>query len=359
MTASHCFALSASARGAAHIRRGAPNQDFTGWESLGNGVFALAVADGHGAPLHARSADGARLAVEACLAEMRAAWATQADALKLEPQTGARAILAQALALWRDKVDAAIARQPLEEALAADSHTAGLGAYGPYGTTLVAALLWPGGGLALQVGDGDLLIRDSVEQMLHPIAEDAQAGEETASLCEADALAHARFAAIGTWKGALLATDGFAKSFADADTMASVARALLDRLEAGLTLPRLEADLAALSARGSSDDISIAAITGAVPSAAPQPASHGAGGWRGWIILGVALLFAALLGHQLTNPPPTPSAPAAAAAQDPAKPGPAQGAGTKRAPRQAPKSGLASANKPGGNDAGQSQADPK
>jgi hypothetical protein len=355
-------ALSASARGAAHIRRGAPNQDFAGWEALAEGGYALAVADGHGADLHARSADGARFAVEACLAEMRAAWAGRADALPNAPATEAEAILTAVLALWRDKVDAAIAANPLEKALAAQSDAAGLGIYGPYGTTLVAALLWPGGGLAFQVGDGNVLIRDGTGQLAAPIADDLRQGEETASLCEPDAQLSARFAVIGPWRDAVLASDGFAKSFSDRDAIANGAAAMLDLIAAGAKPAAVESDLAALSAQGSGDDISLAALVSDARPATVTPASpalteRGKSG-RGWLLVAIMLLLAALLGRHFIGPPPK-APPAAAVPANPAKPNVAPAAGPKPKAGQAPKTRLPSVHNRGGNDAGQSKPDPK
>lgn len=361
MSARTCLAVSASARGAAHIRRAAPNQDFSGWEDFGDGVFALAVSDGHGAPLHARSADGARFAVEACLAEMRAAWRARPAALRTGPEASAREIFAQALQLWRDKVEAAIAVSPLDQALEAQSHAAGFGPFGPYGATLIAVLAWPDGGLALQLGDGDLMIRDAAGgAILRPIAADAREGEETASLCEAQPLEAARFAALGPWQAICLTSDGFAKSFTDATAAEGAALALLARIAGGLPVPALEADLATLSAQGSGDDISLAAVVRAAVPASPAlghktgPIEHIP---RAWLVVIIALLAAALVGQYALRPkPPAPGTASAPGAveHDPSTPGK-----KSPAPSQAPKSKLGSAAKSGGNDGGQSGPRPK
>lgn len=362
MSAKACLAISASARGAAHIRRGAPNQDFAGWEDFGDGVFALAISDGHGAALHARSADGARFAVEACLAEMRAAWRARPAALQTAPQASAREIFAQVLQLWRDKVEAAIAVSPLDRALEMQSHEAGFGPFGPYGATLVAALVWPDGGLAFQLGDGDLLIRGAAGgAILKPIATDAREGEETASLCEAQPLEVARFAALAPWRAVCLTSDGFAKSFTDAAAVEAAVVALLDRIAAGLALPALEADLAALSAQGSGDDISLAALT---PSAAGKaigglPPHRGQAGQaaRGWLVLVIVLLLTALVGQHVLRPKPPIASPASAPGQ--AEPDPSNSKNKTTAPSQTPKSKLGSSPKSGGNDGGQSGPKPK
>ena len=362
MSAKACLAISASARGAAHIRRGAPNQDFAGWEDFGGGVFALAVSDGHGAALHARSADGARFAVEACLAEMRAAWRARPAALRMAPEASAREIFAQALQLWRDKVEAAIAVSPLDRALEAQSHAAGFGPFGPYGATLIAALAWPDGGLAFQLGDGDLMIQDAAgEAILRPIAADAREGEETASLCEAQPLEAARFAALAPWRAICLTSDGFAKSFTDAAAAEGAALTLLDRIAGGLPVPALEADLAALSAQGSGDDISLAALTrsftrNTMNGLVPHRGQAGQAA-RGWLVLVIMLLLAALAGQHLlhpTQPDAPPASAPVAAEQDPSNP-----KNKTPAPSQLPRSKLGSAAKSGGNDGGQSGPRPK
>lgn len=362
MSARDCLAISASARGAAHIRRGAPNQDFAGCEDFGDGVFALAISDGHGAALHARSADGARFAVEACLAEMRAAWRARPGALQASPQDSAREIFAGALQLWRDKVEAAIAVSPLDHALDMQSREAGFGPYGPYGATLVAALLWPDGGLALQLGDGDLLIRDAAsDAIMRPIAIDVREGEETASLCEAQPLLHARFAALTPWRGACLTSDGFAKSFADAPAAEAAAAALLDRIAGGLPALALEADLAALSAQGSGDDISLAALARSAARAAaggslPNRGQAGQGA-RGWLILVIVLLLTALAGQHFLRPPPPAATPASVAG--PAERDPSKSPNKTPAPSQKPPKKLGSAGNSGGNDGGQTGPRPK
>src|SRR5262245_35820133 len=58
-------AVGRSVRGAAHAREARPNQDALELSSPGAGVQVAAVADGHGGARHWRSADGARMAVQA------------------------------------------------------------------------------------------------------------------------------------------------------------------------------------------------------------------------------------------------------------------------------------------------------
>src|SRR5438046_10718317 len=62
-----------SVRGAAHTRKGLPNQDCIGWwpEDKSGPVVVLAVADGHGSARSFRSATGARLAVQAAVDVVR------------------------------------------------------------------------------------------------------------------------------------------------------------------------------------------------------------------------------------------------------------------------------------------------
>lgn len=57
----------ATVSGSSHDKRGTPNQDAFGYESLDNGIQILAVSDGHGGLAHIHSDRGAKFAVEVAI----------------------------------------------------------------------------------------------------------------------------------------------------------------------------------------------------------------------------------------------------------------------------------------------------
>ncbi len=103
-----------SVRGAAHRRRGAPNQDAILWWPTGAGdaTAVLAVADGHGSAGCPRSGAGARLAVETAVDVLRLlldeAGADRWQALERD-RCGLPVVLAD---LWREAVADHAERHP-------------------------------------------------------------------------------------------------------------------------------------------------------------------------------------------------------------------------------------------------------
>ncbi|MGA0601372.1 PP2C family serine/threonine-protein phosphatase [Caulobacter sp. KR2-114] len=303
--------IAASVRGAGHVRRGQPNQDFAAAERLDDGAWAIVVSDGHGAELHARSETGSRLAVEAALAELRRIdWRAAAGG----GAAAAPALIDAIVELWRDKVEADIDERPLEPETLAASEAAGLGQYGPYGATLVAAAVRGEEMLLLQIGDGDLYVRGRDGRVERPLPDDPRPGEETASLCMPSPQAEARWRIAPRPAQVLASTDGFSKSFPEPQEAVEAAGALLDRALAGVEPATLQGDLSALSARGSSDDISIAAwLEQAAGAAAPasvqrtDPPTPTPSRWGLWAALAAAVAGAALAWRAgWLAPPPKP-----------------------------------------------------
>ncbi len=293
--------VAVSVRGAGHIRRGRPNEDFVGAEPFEPDGWVIAVSDGHGAELHSRSNIGSRFAVEAALAEMRRInWQTDSVNSAAPLVNG---LINAIIQLWRDKVEADLQHTPLDSAAAAASEAAGLGRVGPYGATLLAATARGAQMLVLQIGDGDFFIRGDDGSIIRPLPDDPREGEETASLCMITPERHARWRILPRPVAVLAATDGFSKSFADPSEAARAIAALLDRMADGED--DLQTDLSALSERGSSDDISLAAWL--LDAEQGRPASHEAAlprphlPWLRLILLAAAAAFAALIGIQFVG----------------------------------------------------------
>jgi hypothetical protein len=247
----------ASVRGAAHVRTGRPNQDALAWSpTAGQGErIAVAVSDGHGAPRHFRSGEGAALAVAAAVELL--GW--HLDDRDADDPTQP-ALPAAILGHWRQAVAAHLAEHPLDRP-AAD-------ALEPYGATLVSLAAAGDVLTALQIGDGDLLLGYPDGRLQRPFADDeGLVGEQTYSLCLPHAERRFRQATIwrdadaGAWPDfALLASDGVAKSFRD-DAAFLAAMGELRRL-AATDWPRFDAALGGwldqVSAAGSGDDSTLA-----------------------------------------------------------------------------------------------------
>lgn len=266
--------VGSSVRGAAHCRKGKPNQDALGWwPESGNGVrAALAVADGHGDERSARSADGSRLAVDAGLAVVKA---TLARAAVCEPDALVQIACDEwpmsVVGRWREAVSAHFERQPLPARLTEDFAAAAmLGGRPPdpfsvYGTTLLLAVATPDVIACLQLGDGDLLVVADDGVVSRPVPADARlVANVTTSLSAESAAEDIRISVLMT-EGkppalVLASTDGYANSFStDADFL-QVGRDLLALIRAeglGSVRQHLETWLAESSEAGSGDDVTL------------------------------------------------------------------------------------------------------
>ena len=262
-------ALAASAIGAAHVRAGKPNQDAAAWWAGEDGTVVLAVADGHGGEAYSRSDRGARFAVEAAIEVCR----DLADRLApLAIRDGAlRGRLGEELAReivrrWQRRVeedragDDGEGAEPRTRRRPAPSESTRA-----YGTTLIAALTVGAElVLVLQCGDGDVLAVALDGTVERPVPADERSfGNETASLCLPEAWTEFRCRLLDADELPallLLATDGYANSYAGDEAFREVARDLYravteDGEEA--VAAALPGWLAETSAGGSGDDITV------------------------------------------------------------------------------------------------------
>lgn len=277
----------ATVRGAAHVRRGQPNQDAIGWLSVPNGGgvahgFAAAVSDGHGGAAYYRSDVGARLAVDVAMAVLgRFLEAPQ-------PPADARGVAAEVLAGWREAVMRHLDGEAVDgEGGWIESDQEKLL---PYGATLAAVAIGPDRLLALQIGDGDMLFGYPDGHVMRPLPDDkGLVGEQTYSLCLDDAARRFRVWECRPVDGqpwpdfVLLSTDGVAKSFADESTFQSIARdyrTSIRKLGMSGVLAQLEKWLNDVTVRGSGDDVTLCLAVGApaaMPAVAGMPAAAGPG----------------------------------------------------------------------------------
>ncbi len=250
------YLAGASALGAAHQRRGTPNQDALQYAPHAGPAahFAAAVADGHGAALHHRSDVGARHAVAAALAVLEWFQDGETEPAQLVPQI---------VQTWRQSVLAHAADHPLDQDWVEDEADRLL----PYGATLIAVAATAEALVALQVGDGDLLLGFPDGRLARPLPDDADTvGEQTYSICAPDAERYFRLhllrrAGARDWPDfVMLSTDGVAKSFADERAFLGVAQHYRKLMQAGgaaAVQPALADWLADVSRRGSGDDTTL------------------------------------------------------------------------------------------------------
>ncbi len=260
--------LSASVVGAAHLRADKPNQDAAASWCGGDGTVVLAVADGHGGEAYYRSDRGARFAVEEAVGACR----DLADRLApMAIRDGmAYGKLGQELARevvrrWQRRVEEDRDDEEEDAEVRSRRRPAPGGSTRAYGTTLIAGLaVGRELVLLLQCGDGDVLAVAGDGAVDRPLPADERSfGNETASLCLPEAWTEFRSRLLDAGELPallLLATDGYANSYAGDGEFREVARDLLLAVERDggeAVAAALPAWLEETSAGGSGDDITV------------------------------------------------------------------------------------------------------
>ncbi|MFJ9862729.1 protein phosphatase 2C domain-containing protein [Streptomyces sp. NPDC101165] len=270
------------------------NQDWYECRGTGSGEdpLILAVADGHGSAVHARSELGARFAVDRFVGLAahfgRAAHDCHEPGRLARLMTYARDDFPRALVHeWRQ---AALGhwdrnRPVVEEASREPGPEEKLVLYG---TTLIGAVLTPWLFVSWQLGDGDLAVVEHDGTLSRPLAPaEEDLGDETESLCGREAWRSVRMHWAPVFEEAraprlvVLSTDGLSKSFASADGYRAFVAGLAGRLaeEGGTGVRKVLPEWLAQAARYSGDDTTLAAALrsaqGAVVDDAEQTADAG------------------------------------------------------------------------------------
>jgi serine/threonine protein phosphatase PrpC len=278
-----------SVRGASHVRSDIVNQDAGGAKAFDDGSgCVIVVADGHGDPLHARSDQGSKLAVELAI-QILGDWMKRNAEAPAEQATREAALLPeQILTAWRGRVaDALKARPPTRE------EAKRLSAVGPeamrdgallYGSTLLAAAVGPRFAVYLQIGDGDIVTVRGDETPGRPVSGRSDLPiSQTDSLCQSDALKRFRqkvhfFSADQPPPDLIaLATDGYANSFDNDAEFLVIGRDFKRYLEqSGMdwVFGHMHDWLTETSEHGSGDDITLALAWFGTPDLRPPPPSR-------------------------------------------------------------------------------------
>ena len=276
--------VSGSVPGAMHERSGTPNQDALSWWSAeGERPLAvLCIADGHGGKEYTRSHIGARRAVkEAQMFLVSEVMPRILDRDALENLTRFKRHFNEQMPKllvnrWRASIyehasDIPFSKEetshPKDEAEAQPNTTRpDTSVEQRYGATLLAALLTPELHLYIQLGDGDVLTLTAEGDVVRPPfpVDSHLLANHTTSLCSKNAWRYVRvhFQPIVERPPVfvMLATDGYANSFADDADFEQVARDLYAAIQQdGLAAVagRLPDWLEATSKGGSGDDISV------------------------------------------------------------------------------------------------------
>ncbi|MFI9804432.1 PP2C family serine/threonine-protein phosphatase [Streptomyces sp. NPDC052301] len=271
------------------------NQDWYDCRGTGSGEdpLVLAVADGHGSAVHARSGLGARFAVDRFLALAagfgRAAHDCHEPGRLSRLMTYARDDFPRALVQeWRQAALGHWDRHPPEgkEAPRRGGQPSSQDKLVLYGTTLIGAVLTPWLFVAWQIGDGDLAVVEHDGTLSRPLAPaEEDLGDETESLCGREAWRAMRMHWAPVFEEAraprlvVLSTDGLSKSFASADGYPDFVAGLAGRLtEAGSTGVR-EAlpEWLAQASRYSGDDTTLAAAVRPEHEGERTPTAPGTG----------------------------------------------------------------------------------
>jgi serine/threonine protein phosphatase PrpC len=233
-----------SVAGTKHDR--ADNQDAYGFipdDGVGE-LVRVAVADGHGAEMYERSARGARMAVEAALA----------DPLSSAADASLQGMMRSALMGWEEAVDADLKANPhpMERDV--------------YGTTLLVVSADATTVACAQLGDGRVLVIDGAGKVTSPVPDDPRlTGNLTTSLTGADPIGDTRYArlAADNIRLLLVCTDGYENSFADERSFFQAASDFADIIDShglGVVREKLRGWLTETMSGGSGDDTSVALI---------------------------------------------------------------------------------------------------
>jgi serine/threonine protein phosphatase PrpC len=265
----------ASATGAAHVRRGVGSDDAVSWTGAdGDSVLAtVAIADGHSDRRCVRSRTGAAIAVAA------------ATALPSRV-VGSEAIAATLIAEWRHRVDLDLVdhpmsaadldgRDPVDAATTTAAWTAN--ARLPYGTTAALCRITGDAVAIVQVGDGDVVAVAPDGQARRIASAPHRRGDVTDSLSGPDAQAVARCADIPAAAAPvllILATDGFDNAYpSDGSLLRAATELAALRQQTGRPIgPDVLTRWARDAAGVSGDDATVAAIW--VETTVARPAAH-------------------------------------------------------------------------------------
>ena len=264
--------------GASHIKSGKSCQDYS-FSSYGDKFAMAIVCDGHGGDKYVRSEIGSKRATDICSEAIKSLFGkrinNQTAIAKFQPN--AEATLQQLASFiifkWREAVETDFTSHPFtveEFEHLSDKDKTSLsipdGWVSAYGTTLIATVRTSEFWFGLHIGDGKCVVVSETDDYLQPIPWDDKCFlNATTSLCDEKALERFRvfFSTEKLPKAIFVASDGVDDTFGTDEALHGFYKSVLQLFkEKSFTEAKteLQSFLPELSARGSQDDISIAAI---------------------------------------------------------------------------------------------------
>lgn len=153
----------ASVTGSSHVKRGTPNQDAFGYESLDNGIQILAVSDGHGGLAHIHSDRGAKIAVDVAIERCKSYF----EAFQIETVNTA-AIIDDI----RFQIEEKVSREIQETWLECIRKEADFKDVAEFGCTLLVAICTQDRLYLMQLGDGKIAIVYEDGVVYYPMPKD-------------------------------------------------------------------------------------------------------------------------------------------------------------------------------------------
>jgi serine/threonine protein phosphatase PrpC len=264
----YCFGK--SVRGREHRLSGLPNQDALRiYIGKDNNPVIIALADGHGSPVHFRSEVGSKMAVDTAVDILSSVRETDKVPNKISkyPTLITREWNSRVLLDHKNKKFSSDELGALYDEVKNESFVdyVRLDPKIGYGTTLIVVASYGDFMLYLQIGDGDILVVDDTGNVRKPLRDDVQLSRyQTKSLCTHGASDDFRIA-VEKNNGAnpvlvLTSTDGYSNSFKSYQEFFKVGivyRDLIRILGCDFLEDILEDLLCKTSSQGSGDDITV------------------------------------------------------------------------------------------------------
>ena len=270
MSKSSFYCFGKSVRGREHRLSGLPNQDALRiYIGKDNNPVIIALADGHGSPVHFRSEVGSKMAVDTAVDILSSVRETDKVPNKISkyPTLITREWNSRVLLDHKNKKFSSDELGALYDEVKNESFVdyVRLDPKIGYGTTLIVVASYGDSMLYLQIGDGDILVVDDTGNVRKPLRDDVQFSRyQTKSLCTHGASDDFRIA-VEKNNGAnpvlvLASTDGYSNSFKSYQEFFKVGIAYLDLIRilgCDFLEDILEDLLCKTSSQGSGDDITV------------------------------------------------------------------------------------------------------
>jgi hypothetical protein len=218
------YVETASVRGVVHDQKSTPIQDDIKVEANlfdENGPVMLAVADGHGSPIHFRSAVGAHIATNVAVEALKQ-HLVDIDGAKNVRQVSEildSVIIDSIISAWQKAVKEHYLEFDLSEKetdfLSRQKREFSEIVY--YGTTLISSCIYKNWVMLFQIGDGDAVVKYADNKIEKPIPGDfSLVGNYTTSLCQPNPKESFRYKVIDLSLNPIdiifIASDGFGNS---------------------------------------------------------------------------------------------------------------------------------------------------